>query len=161
MFGTCAVNLKHNFFSLMVFLWPEKDFTFHIPLTYGPFGCSKHTQLRINLLWKVSVFYFLSMLFDYFEHNFLRPQIVVGISTPATYYPFLPDLLLLVLLYLKLTYVFVDSLKFANCFQSLNTSSKFISGFMCVIKVYAIDFGEWHYVRNVGISNFTRLNILK
>lgn len=145
----------------MVFLWPKKDFTFHIPLTYGPIGCSKPTQLRINLLWKVSVFYFLSMLFDYFEYNFLRPQIVVGISTPATYYPFLPDLLLLVLLYLKLTYVFVDSLKFANCFQSLNTSSKFISGFMCVIKVYAIDFGEWHYVRNVGISNFTRLNILK
>ena len=82
------------------------------------------------------------MLIDYFEHNFLRPQIVVGIFTPATHYPILPDLLLLVLLSLKLTHIFVDSLKFANCFQSLSTSSKFISGFMCVIKVYAIDFGE-------------------
>ena len=149
------------FFSLMVFLWPKKDFTFHIPLTYGPIGYSKPNQLRINLLWKVSVFYFLSMLIDYFEHNFLRPQIVVGMFTPATHYPILPDLLLLILLSLQLTYIFVDSLKFANCFQSLSTSSKFISGFMCIIKVYAIDFGEWHYVQNVGISNFTRLNILK
>ena len=43
------------------------------------------------------------MLLDSSESNFLEPQLIVGISIPATHYLLLPDMLFSLLIYLKLT----------------------------------------------------------
>ena len=87
---------------------------FHNPLTYGPIGHNIPTQHWINLPLKVFGFYFLSMLLGFSKSNFLRSQLVVGISTSATYYSLLPDMPLYVINYVKLTsIIFLISLTFS------------------------------------------------
>ena len=49
-------------------------------------------------------FIFWQCYLDSSKSNFLRSQLVAGYSTPATHYPFLPDLLLSLIIYLKLTW---------------------------------------------------------
>ena len=99
---------------------------FHNPLTYGPIGHNIPTQNWTNLPLKIFGFYFLSMLLGFSKSNFLRSQLVVGISTSATYYTFLPDMLLYLINYVKLTsIIFLISLIFSifqDCKHFLQTS---------------------------------------
>ena len=102
MFGTCSV--KTIFSNLKFSFRPKQILLFRNPLTCGPISHNKHTQLWTYLLWKISGFHYLSMLLDSSESNIVRPQLIVGISIPATHYPFLPDQFLSLLIYLKLTW---------------------------------------------------------
>ena len=100
----------------MSFLRSEVDFTFsYNPLTYGPIGQIKYTKFWSDMIWNFPGFYFLLMVLDSSECNFLRPQPILAISTTDTHYSFLPDLLLSSVIYLKLTWYTVDFFKFLYC----------------------------------------------
>ena len=106
--------LKIIFYDVRFSCGLKQILPFHNPLSYGPIGHNIPTQHWINLPLKVFGFYFLSMLLGFSKSNFLRSQLVVGISTSATYYSLLPDMPLYVINYVKLTsIIFLISLTFS------------------------------------------------
>ena len=78
---------------------------------------------------------------------------MVGISIPATHYPFLPDLLL----YLVNIYSFLWFCPLSSESEHVLATSEWVH---VSNKGLPADMGEWHYVLNVGVSNFNGFTIV-